>query len=221
MIRPLPYAALVLVSAACTTFSTIRSAEVRPGPGLTVQAAMAWSPGDAAGWFWSLECESHCDHAIAGMDFALAFGSAGALPLALGFGLNGTNPYLDGYLQLSTSRKLPFGVGARLGLPFESWTEHQVYGRLDVPLGRGMRLLWNPGVFYHTGTSPNGQNPGSFLGLVQGVGMEMGDDGMTITPGLTLVLGRAERNSYGDQIGPEQRPFLSTSVAIAFKRKRQ
>jgi hypothetical protein len=221
VIRLLPYAVLVIASAACTTFSTIRSAEVRPGPGLTVQGAMAWSPGDAAGWFWSIECESHCNHAIAAMDFALAFGSTGAMPVALGFGLNGTSPYVDGYLQLNKSRGLPFGVGARIGLPFESWNEHQVYGRLDIPLARDARLLYNPGVFYHTGTSPNGQNPGSFLGIVQAVGMEMGDGSMTITPGLSLVLGRAERNSYGDQIGPEHRPFLTTSVAIAFKRKRQ
>jgi len=217
-IRPVCLAAVL---SGCTSFATLRSADVRPGASFLVQASLAASPGDEAGWFWSIDCASQCNHAISALDLGVSFGarSTGAPPMAFGFGLNGLNPYLDAYLQLSTARKLPFGVGARLGLPLDSWSEHQVYGRLDLALGPDVRLLLNPGLFYHTGHSPNDQNPGSFLGLVQGVGIEFSDGPIAIIPGLAFVWGRAERTSYGEQIGPAYQAFVTASVGIVFRRK--
>lgn len=213
--------ALALVCApACTSFATLRSASVRPGASLTVQASLASPPGDDAAWFWSLDCASDCDHAITSMDLAFAYGtrSTAAPPMTFGFGLNGTSAYLETYLQLGRSKPLPFGVGARLGLPIESWHTHQVYGRLDVRLSQDARLLLNPGLFYHTGASPNGQNPGSFVGLVQGVGFELGSGSLVITPGLAAVWGRAERTSYGQTFGPTSRLFATVSLGITFRR---
>jgi hypothetical protein len=209
--------------AACTSFATLRSAEVRPGPAFTVQAALAFAPGDEAGWFWSLDCEINCDHGVPGLDLSLAFGSrpsSAGIPYALGFGFNGIYPYLEGYFQLHRGRALPFGLGARLGIPASGWSEHQLYGRLDVTLGTGARLLLDPGLFFHTGNSPNGQNPGTFVGFVQGVGLELSDGVLAITPGVSIVWGRAERHSYGEQIGPAYRAFAMASVGVTFLRKR-
>jgi hypothetical protein len=184
---------------------------------LTVNVAAAPSPGDEAGWFWSLECAAGCNHTVAGADISLSYGipSAAGPGIAIGGGINGVYPYAEGYVQV-VSRPVPAGIGGRLGIG-GGWSEHHLYGRLDVPLGKRGRLLVNPGLFYHAGNTPNGQIPGSFLGLVQSLGLEAGVGRIRFTPGLALVWGRAERTPYGRPIGPVWRTFAAVSLGITFE----
>lgn len=212
--------ALCASAAGCTSFATVRSAEVSPGPSAVVQGSLASPPGDAAGWFWSLDCAQDCNHPIPGGDASFAYGHAGASrPFTLGVGLNGVYPYLEGYVQLSRSERYPAGVGARVGIPMLSWHQHQLYARVDVPVARDVTVLWNPGIVYHTGNSPNGENPGRFLGLVQAVGVQAGSGPIRLVPSAGVVWGRASRESYGEAIGPESRFFGFGAVSLQFSRR--
>lgn len=220
-IAPLLLTGAPLLAGACTSFATVRSAEVLPGPSVAIQASASTPPGDVAGWFWSYECAQNCDHPVIGSDAGWTYGwprSGGVGAFALGVGLSGVIPYVDGYVQLGAGRQ-PFGVGARLG-PMTSWREHQLYGRYDVRLGRSARLLLNPAVFLHEGRSPNGENPGSFLAFVQGVGLLLEGDRVSWTPAVALVAGRAKRNSYGQQYGPVRSVFGAASIGVTFHRGR-
>jgi hypothetical protein len=213
---------LLLPVSACTSFATVRSAEVLPGRSVAIQASISTPPGDVPGWFWSYECTQLCDHPIVGGDAGISYGwprGGGAGAFALGVGLSGVFPYVDGYAQLGAGRQ-PFGIGARLGLPATSWREHQVYGRYDVRLSESARLLLNPAVFLHEGRSPNGASPGSFLAFVQGVGLLLEGERASFTPAVALVAGRAKRNSYGQQYGPVRSVFGAASIGVTFHRAR-
>lgn len=224
-VRPL-YAAFLVATApiasACTSFATVRSADIQPGPSLALHASASTPPGDVAAWFWSMDCVEACDHSVIGGDLGVTYGwkrNGARPPVAVGIGASGTIPYLDGYLQLGAGRR-PFGVGARIGLPVWSWREHQLYGRYDVPLGGTTRLLLNPALFVHEGSSPNGASPGSFIGFVQGVGLSLEGEHVTWTPAAALVAGRAQRTSYGQPYGPVRSVFGTLSLGVAFHGRR-
>lgn len=204
----------------CISFSTVRSAAVTRGLSTTIQAAVASPPGEQAMWFWSDEC-FRCNSPIGGSDLALSYGfpNASGHPLALGLGLNGFYPYAEGYLQLGSSPNRPFGMGARLGLPLSTWKNHQVYARLDIPLDSAVVLLWNPGLVYHAGNSPNGENPGAFVGFVQGVGVQLGTGSGVFTPSAALVIGRAHHRSGPELHGPEIRAFATAALSVTLGRK--
>jgi hypothetical protein len=207
---------------ACTPFSNVRSAQVRPGPSLALQASMSTLPGEVAGWFWTLDCEAKCNSAIVGTNAGFAYGWSAASRqrgFELGAGVNGVYPYVDGYVQLSGGRT-PFGLGAQVGLPVTSWREHQIYARYDIPLGERRRLLLNPAGFLHEGESPNGENPGTFRGFVQGVGLLLDGQRVSWTPAVTVVAGRAERRSYAQQFGPESSVLFVGSLGVTFHRRR-
>jgi len=216
-----PFSALLLVVAAgCTSFATVRSAEVHPGPSLTLQASISTPPGDGPAWFWSYDCASACDHVIGGVDVAFAFGQTERTPFTWGAGVNGlVHPYVEGYVQAGRGER-PYGVGARLGVPLTGWAEHQLYGRYDVPLGNGQRLLLNPGLFYHGGHSPNGENPGHFVAVIQGVGLLLEGERTSVVPTLSIVAGRGNRESYGQEIGPFTSIFATASVNVSWHRRR-
>lgn len=216
-------AAAALALPACANFATVRSAEVRPGWGASASASATAGVGDAAGWFYSLDCASACDGNVVGVDLAASHGwrrGPGGRPVAVALGTSGVFPYLDGYVQLGRGGR-PFGVGARVGLPVFSWTQHQLYGRVDVPLGRETRLLLNPGLLLHTGSSPNGANTGSFVAFVQGVGLEVGAGAVAFTPAVSLVAGRAEHTSYGGRVGPATTVFPAASLGVTLRRPRE
>jgi hypothetical protein len=215
-------AVLQLVAGGCTSFATVRSAEVQPGTAGSLQASASTRPGDLAGWFWSFDCAQACDHPVLGGDVGLTYGwprNGGAGAFALGVGLSGTHPYVDGYLQLGAGRQ-PFGLGMRVGPPLTSWREHQLYARYDVRLGGTTRLLLNPALFLHEGRSPNGENPGTFLAFVQGVGLLLEGERVSWTPAVALVAGRAQRTSYGQQYGPVASVFGTASLGLTFHRWR-
>lgn len=210
--------ALGLAAAGCTSFATVRSAEVHPGRSVTVQTSITSPTGDGVGWFYGLDCSSACSHSVAALDAAFTYGWAGEKPYTLGFGVNGILfPYVETYTQLSGDSARAFGVGARLGLPVIGWGSHQVYARYDIPLAGGTRVLWNPGLFLHAGNSPNGGNPGHFLAMVQGVGVEHRGERSTIVPAVALILGRGQRESAAaEDDGPFTAVFGAASVSITF-----
>ena len=87
--------ALVLATVSCTSFATVRSAEVQPGPSLALQASVTTLPGDDAGWFWSYDCEAECNDPIVGGDAGFTYGWAGAKSFALSAGASGSHPPHD------------------------------------------------------------------------------------------------------------------------------
>lgn len=214
------FAALQPFVSGCTSFATVRSAEVRPGPSAMLQASASTRPGDVAAWFWSYDCAQFCDRPVVGGDGGFTYGrsrASGAGALALGVGVNGMHPYVDGYLQLAGGSQ-PFGLGVRVGPPVTSWREHQLYARYDVRAG-GRRLLLNPALFIHEGRSPNGENPGSFIGFVQGVGLLLEGEHYSWAPAVALVAGRAQRTSSGQRYGPVWSMFGTASLGLTFHRR--
>ena len=213
-----------LAATGCTSFATVRSARVHPGSSATFQASATSPTGDGVGWFYGLDCSSACSRSVAALDAGFTYGWAGEHPSTLGFGVNGILfPYVEGYTQLSGDSARAFGVGARLGVgqPVLGWGNHQVYARYDIPLAGGTRVLWNPGLYLHAGNSPNGDNPGHFLALVQGVGVEHRRERSTIVPAVALVVGRGDRQSAADEEeGPFTAVFGAASVSITFHRPR-
>jgi hypothetical protein len=81
-------------------------------------------------------------------------------------------------------------------------------------------VLLNPGVLIHEGKSPNGQNSGSFLGVVQGVGLQIEGDHVSWRPSVAVVAGQSRRNRYGSRDGPESTVFATASLGMAFHRRR-
>ena len=214
-----PRALLPLLASACTTFGSVRSASVSPGVSFDVAASVSTPPGDAAAWFWSWDCVDVCDHPVVGGDVGATYGwrPESGLSHAVSAGWNGEYPYVDGYLQLSSGER-PFGIGVRGGLPVTSWREHQLYARYDVPLGARARLLVDPAILLHEGASPNGEVRGHFLGLVQGLGVQVEGERLSWTPAVSIVAGRAQREGYGTRRGPVWRLFGTASFGVNLHR---
>ncbi|MBC7895474.1 MAG: hypothetical protein H7066_08670 [Cytophagaceae bacterium] len=215
-------AGLLACLGGCTSFANVRSAEVHPGPSLSVQASAGARPGPVAGWFWASDCAENCNDPTVGADVGAAFGwrpASGPRALAVSAGISGEYPYVDGYAQLADGRR-PFGLGLRVGLPVWSWRQHQLYARYDVPLGTSVRLLLNPALFLHEGDSPSPGNPGTFKAFVQGIGLEWRGGLVALTPAVALLAGRAERTSYGVRHGPESAVFATASLGVSVHRRR-
>jgi hypothetical protein len=144
----------------------------------------------------------------------------GARGNELSAGLDGLMPFIGGYAQLAKSERSAYGIGGRLGLPILSWSSSQLYGRYDRILAPGQRLLLNPAVVLHWGNSPNGENPGHYLGVAQGVGMEFEGKNVSFIPAASVVLLHGDRSSYGQSEGPFTSAFATASIAVVFHRKR-
>jgi hypothetical protein len=155
------------------------------------------------------------------VSFARGFAPAsGGRAYALALGLSGIYPYVDGYVQLSRSPRKPYGLGARIGIPVSGWNEYTVYARLDRPVAARQRVILNSAVFYHTGNSPNGDNPGSFLAWVQGIGLLLEGEEVSFIPAVSLVVGGGERRSSSEQIGSFGTVFAIASATVTFHRRR-
>jgi hypothetical protein len=221
----LPAAVALVAAASCTTFTSVRSAEVRPGPSFHAQASVASPVGDEAGWFYSYDCSSACNTAVAGadVDFATAFSTAGGRGSTIGIGTSGFYPSIEFYTELDSSRRHPFGLGGRLGLPLlGGWSEHRVYARVDVANREGTRrFLWNPGVVLTTGSSPNGQERGSVMGLSNGFGLQLGDGPVAFVPSFSVVAARGGHSSYSHPATPEWSAFATAGLGVTFRRSRR
>ena len=95
------------------------------------------------------------------------------------------------------------------------------YARSDVPVGRSTRVLLNPGVFLHEGQAPNGASPGRFVGVVQGVGLQLDGERVSWMLAVAVVAGRAQRTSHGRQYGPVTSAFATASLGITLHRRRE
>lgn len=205
---------------ACTSFSTVRSATVAPGLQMVAQVGAAPAPGDEVGWFYSYECSEQCDHPILAPDISLAYGrqpaNAARTAYTIGVGLNGLTAYVEGYVQLQRSPRTPFGLGGRMGRnPYGM--ENQIYARVDAPIRENVNLLWNPGLFWLSGNSPNGENRGGIVAVVNGLGVELDQGPVAVTPSLSLILSRAGHQSYLRQRVSENKAFLTGAISLAFR----
>jgi hypothetical protein len=217
---PVLLATLALLSGC--TFSTVRSAEVYPGLSLSVQASTTTPPGEDVYWFSALDCYE-CNKPVTALYTELTLGSAspdGARGNEFSAGFDGLMPFIGAYRQLAKSERSAYGIGGRLGLPIVSWKSSQLYGRYDRLLAPGQRLLLNPALVLHWGNSPNGENPGHYVGIAQGVGMEFEGKSVSFIPAASVVLLRGERSCYGTCDGPFTTAFATASVAVVFHRKR-
>jgi hypothetical protein len=197
----------------------VRPAQVTPGSTFTIQLSLATPPGDDAAWFWSFDCDAECNRSIFSYDLGYTNGfDAGGTPFEMGFGISGIYPYAQGYAQLGKGR-VPWGLGMRVGVP-AGWHEHHLFARMGLPLNERTNLLLSPMLFLHTGNSPNGQNPGSFIGFVQGVGLEARGARFTAIPAFSLVAGRTQRESYGRQVASSWTVFGTASVSLSVHRRR-
>lgn len=215
-------AAVPSILSGCATFATVRSADSYVGPSTSMQFSWSAPPGDVASWFWSLDCVQECNHPLVGAALGYTYGwrpRHGPRAVALGMGVSGVNPYVDGYVQLAGAPRA-FGVGARTALPVWGWSEHQIYARYDIPVTKGSRVLLNPGVFILEGGSPNGANIGSFISYVQGVGLQIDGEYASWTPAVAVVRGRAQHSGYGQQDGPASSVFATASLGMTFHRRR-
>src|SRR5688500_7683793 len=96
--RPAPFLTFLFLGSGCTTFSTVRSAAVVPGPSIAGVASTSTTSGDEVGWLHGYDCASSCSRAIPAVEMGASFGNTSiAAPIALGFGLSGTNPYVEFY----------------------------------------------------------------------------------------------------------------------------
>jgi len=214
-------ATVLVVSGGCTSFATVRSAVVSPGISANVQASIASNPGDEAGWFWNADCAQRCGRVMPSTDVGFTLGQRprGALPYAVALGMSGTYPYADGYVQLRDAASFPAGIGGRVATSAGGWYEGQAYGRMDMALSDRARLVWNPGVFYLGGHSPNHQSTGSFRAIVQSIGLQFDVGHVSITPSSSIVFGRATRTSYGQRYAPETRAFVVAAIGVTRSRK--
>jgi len=190
----------------------------------SLQASSGTSVGAPAGWFFSLDCEANCDTKTIGADVGLTYGWPNALggrPASLGVGTSGLFPYAEGYVQLATGR-VPFGVGARFGLPLWSWRQHQLVARVDVPLGGDdTRLLLDPGLFVYEGNAPNGENGGHIVAFTQAVGVVFRGAVADFTPAVTLVAGHARHESSAFPAEAGRTTFATVSMGVTFHRRRK
>jgi hypothetical protein len=213
---------MVMLSAGCSTFATVRPAEVTPGPRFTVQATMTTMVPDEAAWFWSFDCASDCGRTVpaVGIEYMHGLVETGT-PIEVGAGFAGVFPYARAYFQLGRG-SLPWGAGLELGMPLDnSWHEHRLFGRMDVPLKQNTRLLLNSSLFLHAGNSPNGQNPGSFVAFVPAAGVQLRGRRTEAIPSVALVVGRGTRESYGTQLEPFNAVFAIVSMSLTVHRARQ
>ena len=176
--------------------------------------------GPDVGWFFGDEC-SPCEGAMPGTDIGLHYGHAPAGPdrkaFTIGLGVNGVWPYAEAYMQLRRSSAAPFGLGLRLG-GISNWRQGQIYGRVDRRLSPGRTLLWNPGVFYHGGRSPNGQNPGRVWALVNGFGLELAKGFVAFTPSVSLVAAHGEHSTFSTAPTSGARVFGTAGAALTLRR---
>lgn len=110
---------LAAACAACSSFSTVRSAVVHPGPSLMIHGSIASPPGDETAWFYAFNCASDCNEVFSGGDIGLSFSHVPekGTPFTFGLGSNGLYPYAEGYWQIARSERVPSALARDLACP--------------------------------------------------------------------------------------------------------
>lgn len=203
------------LTSSCTSFASVRSAQVIPGFGVDLGATASSPPGDDAAWFWTLDCADNCNHFIvsphAGLRYGIVPDPTGPA-FDIGAGISGTYSYIESYVQLARDAT-PFGVGVRVGIP-GGWREDALFARFDKPIGSTSRLLFVPTLFRHGGNSPSGQIPGSFLAIAPGLGFFRSHEGGSYTLSLVPVLGRTNREYLNFRMAPARRVSTVTGFLV-------
>ena len=117
--------------------------------------------------------------------------------------VSGVSPYVDGYVQLGR-RPAAIRLGARLGLPALGWHDHQVYARYDIPVTRSRACSSTSGCVLTRGTPRTDASTGSFLGVVQGVGLQI-EGTSSMDAAWRVVAAAHDATSYGSETGRRRR----------------
>ena len=216
--RILARVAPLLLAGACTTFGSVRSAEVVRGPSLALQATLSIPPD---GWSATSDCATDCGLLMPGGDASVTLGTAaGSTPVSVGAGISGVIPYLEGYAQLNRAGENPWGVGTRVGIPVAPWTEYQLFARFDRPLDGERRLLLTPALYLHTGHARDDRERPTLLAFSQGVGLMYRRADYSVTPSVSLIAGRGERPGSTGQNERYTTVFGTASINVVFHNRR-
>ena len=208
----------------CASFSSGRSAQVDRGLSCHIKAGATIPPSRETWWFWDIgsDCPLCYSKSIPIAEVGLHYGfklSETSRPFSIGLLVGGDVPQAEIYAQLHEGEKEDYGIGGRLGL-LTGWYSHQLFFLYDRQLGEDLKLLINPGLFYHTGQSPNGANTGSLLFFTQSVGLAFESDYYTFTPCVSLIAGKGKLSIASM---PPTRKFSDTFVTawlgITFHKK--
>lgn len=201
----------------CASFSSMRPADIKQGISFHIKGGLSNPPGRETYWFYDFgsDCPLCFSKPIAISEIGLNYGFK---PYSLGVLMNGFVPQLELYRQLHEGDKSDYGFGGRLGIPI-GWHSHQLYFVYHKKMNDHLKVMFNPGLFYHTGQSPNGANTGSLLFFTQGIGLAIESNYITFLPGVAFIGGKGEL-SISDE--PKRRFndfFMTFSLALTIHRK--
>lgn len=182
--------------ASCTTFVSVRPAQVSHGSSLLLQASATAPPGELAGWMWSFDCAEGCNHGIPGLEIGYGRGisdSTRAWYVEGGAALPVT-PYLEVYRQVG-DRSRPRGFGVRVGAPVAGWGEYRAFYRTDPR----PNLTANTHLVVASGHSPNGESSATFIALIQSFGRMSNGATSGFIPSFSFGVTHTLRNRYGEQ----------------------
>ena len=134
-----------------------------------------------------------------------------APPVEIGGGLNWYGPYGSLYVQLHNSEQRDYGIGIR-GLPTLEVIDQHLFGRYDLVLSSGRRILYSPGVYYR---NERAYSRNQMLAFVQSIGTEKPSGHWTFRPAATLVLARGryeEENVFPESL--RQNHTFRTAFAV-------
>lgn len=216
--------AVLFALAGCVPYANVRSAEVRTGIDFQAQSSLTTNSG--VGIIGVHGCFDECSppepQKYYSLDLSANVGLALPSPapaVEIGAGLNGHWAYGSVYVQLHDGEQHDYGIGMRSAPSLEVIDQH-VYGRYDLTLPSGRRVLWNPGVYYHLERK---YREVRMVALVQSVGTEKSSGHWILRPAATLVLARGRYEddpTYPETSGAEhtfQTAFAVFSVGLVFR----
>lgn len=203
--------------ASASSLTSTRPAQVNTGFAFHLTGGVTSPVHGDTYWFYDLAGDnSHPDSSP--LPLAEAGVTLGDRRVHLGLFARSPCPQVEVYGQLYDGKKVDVGVGARAGIPVFGWAAHQAFLRSDYQLRRNIKLLVDPGVYYHTGKSPNGETKGSLLFFTQSVGLAFTTRRVTFTPSLSLVTGSGDIKRWASGSEHHRDTFAAVSISVSFHR---
>ncbi|RMD94554.1 MAG: hypothetical protein D6814_14365 [Calditrichaeota bacterium] len=208
----------------CASFAPMRSAQVAPGFSGDVKLGMTSSLSKEAYWLYDAgsDCPLCDSKPIAVSEVAFRYGikKPGARGIQLGLVGNDMDAQLEFFSEVRQRPAWKLGGGLRLGLPLvASWASHQLFVVYERRLGENSTFCYAPGIYYHTGHSPNCMNHGSLFLLSQGLGLEFSTGLVSLTPAVTISVGNATVNIADEGQSSSMDVILAGSVSISLHRQ--